>query len=194
MKTAFPALLVMLLPILLLAACTTAMKPDKPDEKTTLVGTGTEIVGAAASPLNDLNIVHTRIPEILHAAKNAPYARPAERSCPALSREIQELDDVLGTDLDSKDPEADHGLLDFGTRSASHAAVGAVRSASEGLLPYRGWVRKLSGAERHSKQVAAAVAAGAIRRAYLKGIGEAMGCEAPAAPLAKKSDDSTPKS
>lgn len=189
MKTAFPALAV-----LLLAACTTAMKPDKPDGKTTLVGTGTEIVGAAASPLNDLNIVHTRIPEILHAAKNAPYARPAELSCAALASEVQQLDDVLGTDLDSKDPGADHGLLDFGTRSASNAAVGAVRSASEGLLPYRGWVRKLSGAERHSKQVAAAVAAGAIRRAYLKGIGQAMGCEAPAAPLAKKDDETSPKS
>lgn len=189
MKRAFPAFA-----LLLLAACTTAMTPDKPEEKATLTRTGTEIVGAAASPLNDLNIVHTKIPEVLHAAKESAYARPAERTCPALAREIKELDAVLGADLDVKGPDAHHGLLDFGTETASNAAVGAVRSASEGLIPYRGWIRKLSGAERHSKQVASAIAAGAVRRAYLKGLGDAMDCEAPAAPLAKKSDDSTPKS
>jgi hypothetical protein len=49
-------------------------------------------------------------------------------------------------------------------------------------VPFRGWVRKLSGAERYSKEVAAAIAAGTVRRAYLKGLGEAKGCAAPAAP------------
>ena len=32
--------------------------------------------------------------------------------------------------------------------------------------------------------MAAAIAAGTIRRAYLKGLGQAMGCTAPAAPQA----------
>jgi hypothetical protein len=56
------------------------------------------------------------------------------------------------------------------------------------LLPsaphvFRGWVRKLSGAERYSKQVAAAIAAGSIRRAFLKGLGQAAACPVPATPL-----------
>lgn len=50
------------------------------------------------------------------------------------------------------------------------------------MIPFRGWVRKLTGAERYSRKVSAAIAAGAIRRAYLKGLGQAAGCEAPAAP------------
>ena len=57
-----------------------------------------------------------------------------------------------------------------------------MRSAAEGVIPFRGWVRKLSGAERYSRDVAAAIAAGTIRRAYLKGIAQAGGCTAPAAP------------
>ena len=44
-------------------------------------------------------------------------------------------------------------------------------------------MRKLDGAERHSKEVAAAIAAGSVRRAFLKGVGQTLGCEAPAAPL-----------
>jgi hypothetical protein len=58
-----------------------------------------------------------------------------------------------------------------------------VRHTAEGLIPFRGWVRKLSGAERHSRLVAEAVAAGMTRRAYLKGLGQAQGCLPPAAPL-----------
>ena len=61
--------------------------------------------------------------------------------------------------------------------------VGVVRHTAEGLIPFRGWVRKLSGAERYSKQVLDAITAGIIRRAYLKGLGQAKGCTAPAAPL-----------
>ena len=60
--------------------------------------------------------------------------------------------------------------------------IGAVRNTTEGVIPFRGWVRKLTGAERYSRKVSAAIAAGAIRRAYLTGLGQAAGCEAPAAP------------
>jgi hypothetical protein len=57
-----------------------------------------------------------------------------------------------------------------------------VRGAAQGIVPYRSWVRKLSGAERYSKEVAAAITAGGVRRSYLKGFGQAGGCPAPAAP------------
>jgi hypothetical protein len=43
-------------------------------------------------------------------------------------------------------------------------------------------VRKLTGAERHDSYVAAAITAGAVRRAYLKGLGESRGCSPPATP------------
>jgi hypothetical protein len=37
-------------------------------------------------------------------------------------------------------------------------------------------VRQLSGAERYSKKVAAAIAAGAVRRGFLRGLIAARGC------------------
>lgn len=64
------------------------------------------------------------------------------------------------------------------------ADIPPVLIAAEGIVPFRGWVRKLSGAERYAKEVAAAITAGTIRRAYLKGLGQAAGCAAPAAPRA----------
>ena len=60
--------------------------------------------------------------------------------------------------------------------------MGTVKSTAEALIPLRNWVRKLSGAEQASRQVTRAIAAGIVRRAYLKGLGQAKGCPPPAAP------------
>jgi hypothetical protein len=139
---------------------------------------------AVTAPLSDLNLVKAEIPPVLVEAQKAPYGVPADRSCSALAADIQALDAVLGADLDTPVTASNPSLIERGTGAVSHAAVGAIRSAAEGAIPYRGWVRKLSGAERYSKEVAASIAAGTIRRAFLKGLGQASGCQASAAPRA----------
>ncbi|HEY0819951.1 MAG TPA: hypothetical protein VGD46_14300, partial [Rhizobacter sp.] len=63
-----------------------------------------------------------------------------------------------------------------GVTLATNEAVGSLRGAAEGVVPYRRWVRKLSGAERYSQDVAAAIAAGTVRRAFLKGQIAARSC------------------
>jgi hypothetical protein len=141
-----------------------------------------QLTQAASTPLSDLNLVKAEIPPTLAAAQKAPYAIPADRSCEALATEIQSLDAALGADLDTPPTPSNPGLVERGTTAVSQTATGAVRSAAEDLVPFRSWVRKLSGAERYSKEVAAAIAAGTIRRAFLKGLGEAAQCPAPAAP------------
>ncbi|WP_243295527.1 hypothetical protein [Geothrix mesophila] len=137
--------------------------------------------GAATAPLGDLNLVRAKIPPILLAAQKAPYGPPTDPTCAGLVAEVRQLDAALPPDLDAP-PTADPSLGERGRAEASGAAVGAVRHTTEGLIPFRGWVRKLSGAERHSRLVAEAVAAGLTRRAYLKGLGQAQGCPPPAAP------------
>ncbi len=137
---------------------------------------------ALTAPLADLNITQDKIPLILQLAMAAPYDGPQDRSCEGLAAAIAPLDLALGPDLDVPPSKTNPGLLEHGSTFAGDAAVGAMRGATEGLIPFRGWVRKLSGAEAHSKKVRAAIAAGAVRRAYLKGLGEAKGCAAPAAP------------
>ena len=122
------------------------------------------------------------IPPVLRTAAKSPYAVPAGNTCDALVDEVKALDEVLGSDLDTPPSAANPGLVERGAKEVGNAAVGALKNTAEGLVPFRGWVRKLSGAERYSKEVAAAIAAGTVRRAYLKGLGEAKGCAAPAAP------------
>jgi hypothetical protein len=142
-----------------------------------------QMTGAVTAPLGDLNLVHAKIPPVLLAAQRAPYAPPANPTCEGLTVEIRLLDAALGADLDAPARPDSPGLVERGRSEAGEAAVGAVRGAAEGLIPFRGWVRKLSGAERFSKQVTGAITAGLVRRAYLKGLGQAQGCPAPAAPV-----------
>ena len=143
---------------------------------------GTQIAQAATSPLNDLNLVQADIPPALIAALREPYVLAADHTCLTLADEIKTLDSVLGADLDAPATEENPSLIERGVVDVNNAAYKALRKAAEGLTPYRGWVRKLTGAERYSQKVAAAIAAGTIRRSFLKGVGQASGCVAPAAP------------
>lgn len=134
-------------------------------------------VDAAATPLNDLNLIHSeKIPRVLVEAQKQPYAVPSDPSCAALEAEVRGLDEVLGPDLDAPASASNPGLIERGSSAAGNAAVGAVRRSAEGVVPFRAWVRKLSGAERYSKQVAAAIAAGTVRRAFLKGLSVSKEC------------------
>ena len=163
------------LSLLVLVAC------SKPETAPPLAR---QLAGAAVSPLNDMNLVHDKIPPVLLAAQKAPYATPVQPSCENLRAEIQALDAALGPDLDAPGRPEERSFLEKGRVETEDAAVGSLRSAAEALLPYRAWVRKLSGAERFSRQVTRAITAGLVRRAYLKGLGQAQGCGALSAPPA----------
>jgi len=144
---------------------------------------GAQLQKAVEAPLADLNLVQEKIPPVLLAAARAPYALPAQRDCPVLAGEVRTLDGALGADLDTPPTAANPGLLERSSGMVGDAANDALRGAAESVIPFRGWVRRLDGAERHSKEVAAAIAAGSVRRAFLKGVGQSLGCPAPAAPL-----------
>jgi hypothetical protein len=144
---------------------------------------GVQLQKAVEAPLADLNLVQQKIPAVLEAAVKAPYALPSNRACPALANEVRGLDAALGADLETPPTAADPGLVARGTNLVGDTANDALRGAAESVIPFRGWVRKLDGAERHSRAVAAAIAAGSVRRAFLKGVGQALDCAAPAAPL-----------
>jgi hypothetical protein len=137
---------------------------------------------AAATPLGDLNIVRADIPPILVDAQHHPYLAPDGNDCDALAAEVRKLDEVLGADLDAPVSDNKPSLLDRGSEVAEDQAVGALQRTAEGLIPFRGWVRKLSGAERYSKRVSASITAGSVRRAFLKGIASSHNCSLQAAP------------
>jgi hypothetical protein len=133
-----------------------------------------KVASAATTPLSDINVVRADIPEVLRSAAAAPYATPADVSCPALAASIQALDEVLGPDLDAPTAKGNTGLLERG----EDAATGALQRTAEGVIPFRGWIRKLSGAERYARQVSAAITAGGVRRGFLRGLSVANSCVA----------------
>lgn len=134
-------------------------------------------VGAAiASPLSDLNLVKTDVPEVLLKAKLAPYALPTELTCDWLQAEVQTLTSVLGPDVDQIKRDANGDLIDQGSAELGNAAVNALKSFTEGVIPFRAWIRRLTGADRSARELAAAGIAGIVRRSYLKGYQLAKGC------------------
>jgi len=134
------------------------------------------ITDAATSPLTDLNLRQVTVPPVLAEARQQVYAVPVIHDCIALATEIHALDEALGPDLDVAAPANDQSLIERGGVLAGNAALDAIKGAAEGLIPYRGWVRKLSGAERASKAVAAAISAGMVRRGFLKGLLQSQTC------------------
>ena len=167
-----------LLAALMLSACASSKTTDTSDQK----GAQGTVAQAATTPLTDLNLERGEIPPVLLEARKQPYAMPADVSCAALTAAVKDLDEVLGPDIDAA-PDGDDDSGGIGG-----AASGAIKGMAEGLVPFRGWVRKLSGAERHARKVADSIHAGAVRRAFLKGLGQAAGCQLVAAPKATQQE------
>jgi len=128
----------------------------------------------STTPLRDLNIAKVEIPEVLRDAMGNPYKAPSDRTCPALLAQVADLDEELGPDFDV--PEEKQSRMDASKEALGDAATGALARTVEGAIPFRGWLRKLSGAERHSKEAQNAVLAGKVRRGYLRGIMETNSC------------------
>jgi hypothetical protein len=129
---------------------------------------------AAHAPFEDLNIVRSKIPSVLLEAANDPYARPEPLGCETLSVELARLDDALGPDIDIA--KTKKSRMDQGETFTLNAGSRAMKDITEGWIPMRSWVRYMTGAEQHSRQVASAINAGSVRRAYLKGLAQSEGC------------------
>lgn len=164
------------LPLLfLLSGCLTTPADGSAKVQTTSEAKRENITGAVASPLRDVNVLRTKIPPILLEAMVDPYQRPSPATCAAIAAAIVPLDEALGADLDHlSEEEQDMMVLGKGV------ALGAVAGLASSVIPFRSWVRQLSGAESHDSLVTDAVMAGAVRRAYMKGLGEAKSCHPPA--------------
>ena len=169
-------------PLLLVMLAIAGGCASRPAEYSTRIQTSDEanrenLGGAVSAPLRDLNVLRTKIPPVLLDAASDPYARPRRVACPDLATLVRGLDEALGPDIDLGDDEnltlAQKGRED---------ALGAVAGITQDVIPFRGWMRRLTGAEQHDRLVQSAIEAGMVRRAYLKGLGESKGCRPPAAP------------
>lgn len=130
-----------------------------------------DMLDAAMTPLSDLNLARDPIPAILLQAQANPYANPGMEDCSAILAGIGDLDAVLGDDFDTRAVQE------------RDITVGGVAQRAVGMfIPFRGIIREISGANDHEFNFRQAISAGLMRRAYLKGLGEAQDCPYPARP------------
>jgi hypothetical protein len=180
--------------LLIVTACATNTR--EPDAETTGVGeaadsavrqTGDGLTDAALSPLEDFNLRRENIPERL-AGLDTPYGLPDDRppDCALIAEAVAHLTSVLGEDDDlpaPDDDDEDEDTAQWAADKSSDSALNAVASEARGFIPFRGLVRDATGASAHARRVVRAYRLGGERRAYLKGYGQALGCNWPAAPL-----------
>jgi hypothetical protein len=138
--------------------------------------------GVLAQPFRDFNMVRSKIPPVLIEAIADPYARPEPAGCEGIAIQMKRLNTALGPDLDEPVSTEHPGVLTRGEKVAGNGALDAMRSEEQSSIPFDGFIRVLSGASRHDHLVMAAIQAGAIRRGYLKGLGEMRGCMPPSVP------------
>lgn len=165
-----------------LAACSSGRTAD----------TRRGVSGAAAIPLRDVGIIRPEIPLLLRNLQY-PYATATLTDCAAVAREIGQLDAVLGPE--SYQPGPNRNVWDRGGDFVEEQTIEAAETTAEDLIPFRSWVRRVSGASRAERDALRAVANGQQRRTFLRGYGASLGCPnmipppPPAAHRSRSQDD-----
>lgn len=146
----------------------------------TAVGTAEGAWQAVQIPIEDLNLKRQAIPPKLQEVVKNPYAMQPHMLCAGIRAEITELDALLGPDVCT--PQNPTGMIvsrkgeyvEKGANAAREQAIGIVRRRAD-VIPFRGVVRYVSGADSHAKAVERAYEAGRLRRAFLKGFAASLG-------------------
>lgn len=130
---------------------------------------GDAVSSSARQPLRDLNLLRDAPVEVLGRARLQPYAPPQAPACSSIAAELALLDAALGPDIGGNRPaEKD----DLAAKLASDAIGDLIG------LPYRGLIRRVTGAEKREREARAQKLAGSIRRGFLKGWARSIDCPA----------------
>jgi hypothetical protein len=157
-----------LLASLALIAAPAMAQPDDPADRP-LTNRDPNAMDVAATPATDLNLRKDEIPQLLIDAQVKAYDLKGLDKCSQLAAQIGEFDAILGDDID---------LPQAATQRVSPGRIGQYVVGS--FIPFRGIIREVSGAADQRRRMDAAITAGLIRRAFLKGVGTERGCRYPA--------------
>lgn len=125
----------------------------------------------ASQPARDVGVAKTKIPPVLSAAAQNPYAPPSGLRCSALIADWQELNAALGPDFSDSEEENEN-------RIGKIAEAGG-KMIVNSLIPFRGLVREVTGAAPAERRLQAAIGAGLARRGYLRGLAQTRKCTLP---------------
>lgn len=135
---------------------------------------GRDVGDAVASPLRDVGIVRRDIPTLLLTLQY-PYSTASLASgCSAVAYELGQLDAILGPE--SLDPGPARNIWDRSGGFAEQQTIKAAEDSTEDRIPFRSWVRRISGASAAERDALRAFANGQQRRTFLRGYGSSLGC------------------
>lgn len=152
---------------LTITAVPASAEPDAPAKPIT--NREPDAMDVAATPVTDLNLRKDEIPQLLIDAQSKPYDLGGLGKCGQLAARIGEFDAILGDDIDLPQTPA---------QRVSAGRIGQYVVGS--FIPFRGLIREVSGAADQQRRLNAAISAGLMRRAFLKGVGQQRGCRYPA--------------
>ena len=104
--------------------------------------TGQVVGDVATQPLQDINVKNKHIPQVLELARGDPYSTTGLRTCESIKAAIGTLTAQLGPDFDSPEDR----------RANRVTAVGVAKGVVQGLIPFRGVIREISGAATAQRQ------------------------------------------
>lgn len=151
---------------LLCLAAPAAAQQGAPEENSTIRNTANTVT----EPFDG-----KEVPPKLLAIRDAPYSMAGLRKCAAIIREVEELNEVLGPDVNE---QAEKSLAKKREQTVGRVAGNVAGS----VIPFGGLIGEVTGANAERRRYAAAVYAGTVRRGFLKGVGQERGCKAPARP------------
>jgi len=131
------------------------------------------VTGAASIPLRDVGLMRPEIPLLLRNLQY-PYSTATLSNCAAVTHEISQLDAVLGPE--SYQPGPNRNIWDRSGDFVEDQTIQAAENTASDLIPFRSWVRRISGASRAERDALRAVANGQQRRTFLRGYGASLGC------------------
>lgn len=155
----------------LVAAAALAMPAAARDRDEPVVGRTPDAADVVMTPVTDLNLKKDEIPAVLLSAAADPYSSAGIRKCADVSAALAPLNAALGPDMDVATGDPDR----LSTGSVAKSVVAS-------FIPFRSILREVTGAAEHQRNFEAAIYAGAVRRGFLKGLGQQMKCPYPARP------------
>jgi hypothetical protein len=132
------------------------------------------VIDATAQPLRDVNLVRPEIPMVLRGLEYPYSTATLTEGCPEIARQIASLDTVLGPE--SYQPGPNRNVWDRSGDFVEDQVIEAAQDTVNDFIPFRSWIRRLSGANRAERDALRAVANGQQRRTFLRGYGASLGC------------------
>ncbi len=131
------------------------------------------VTSAASIPLRDVGLMRPEIPLLLRNLQY-PYSTATLTDCNTVTHEISQLDSALGPE--SYQPGPNRNVWDRSGDFVEDQAIQAAEDTAQDLIPFRSWIRRISGANRAERDALRAVANGQQRRTFLRGYGASLGC------------------